>query len=86
KNRMGVRIDEARQDHLAATIDFDDVLAVFLDPRIRQRIFGFADRDNFPAYTYYCAVFDDAEFPKVSPSPRARCAGSRAQSKELTDI
>ena len=49
KYRMRVRIDKTRQDDATAAVDLDDFLAILLQPRIAQRVFGAADGNNLAA-------------------------------------
>jgi hypothetical protein len=83
---MSVRVNEARQHHLAATIDLDNVLAIFLNPRIEEHILGPADRNNLSAQAQDSAIFNEAELAKLRPSLGTGFAGRRAQREELVNV
>ena len=76
KNRMGVRIDEAREDDFARAVDLENFLAIFLQPGITQSVFGRADGNNLTAEAQDSAIFDDAELLEVGTAARAGLTGS----------
>lgn len=83
---MRVRIYESGQDDLAVAINLSDFLAVLFDPRIAQRVFTLAHRDNFAAHAEHCGIFEHAEFSKP-PAPSG--TGLRrfiTQSQQLPDV
>ena len=81
---MSMRIDEAGQDHASAAVDLRDSLAILLQPRIAQRIFCGANRDDLSPKTEHRSVLNDSEFGKGSAAPRA--VRSRAQREKLADV
>src|SRR5881227_1260358 len=58
----------------------------FLDPGIRQGVFGFGNGNNLSAYTQHSAVFNNAEIVEFRPSPRSRFAGWRTEGNELANV
>jgi hypothetical protein len=60
--RMSVRIDEAGQNYAAAAIGLLYFLAILLKPRIAQRVFGAANRDDLSANAEYSSIANDSEF------------------------
>ena len=74
KYRVRMGIDKARQHHAPATVDFDDLLAILLQPGIAQSVFRGADRNDLASQAEHGSVFDDAEFGKGSAASRAVAA------------
>ena len=79
-------IDESGQDNLAGAIDFDNLLAMLLDPGIAQGVFGLAGRNNLSTQAQHSAVLYDAKVAEPGSSPRTGLAGGGAQSKQLADV
>ena len=59
-----MRIDKSGQHNFSRAVDLRDLLPIFLQPGIAQRIFGFSDGNNLAADAKHGAIFDDAEFPE----------------------
>src|SRR5262249_19604383 len=62
---MGVRIDEAGKNDLALTIDLLDALAVFLEPRVADRVLCFPDGNDLPAHAEHGGIFNDGKVAEV---------------------
>jgi hypothetical protein len=83
---MGVRIHKTRKHDLAATVDLDDFLAVFLQPGIPESVPGLADRNNLPAEAEHGGVLENAQIAELAPATRDMRSTWGTQSEQLADV
>jgi hypothetical protein len=80
-----MRIDDPGQNHAAAAIDFNNLLAILPEPRIAQRVFRSANRDDLAAKAEHGTVLDNSEFGKESTASRS-IHHRRPQCEKLADV
>jgi hypothetical protein len=69
---MRVGINKSGDYNFTGAIDLRELLAMFPDPGIAQRVFRCTDRNDLTADAEYCAIRDDPEFFQFRPAARAR--------------
>ena len=79
-------INESGQDDFARAVDLGDFLAILLQPRIAQGVFGGADGNDLSAEAEHGGIFDDAELFEVGTASRTGLRGWRVERKQLSNI
>jgi hypothetical protein len=75
KYGMSVGVDEARNNYLAATIEFHDILAVLLEPFVALHVAGGSDGGDLAATDKKSAVFDESDFRQSFTTSRPEVSG-----------
>lgn len=81
-----MRIDESGQNDFARAIDLSNFLSILLQPRVAQRVFGRADRNDLPAKAQNRTVLDNVEFFEARAAAWSGLAGSESQRDQSANI
>lgn len=83
---MRVGINKSRDYNFTGAIDLRELLSMFPDPGIAQRIFRCADRNDPAADAEHRAMAENAEFLQFRSAARARFLRRRSEREKLADV
>ena len=62
-------IDKSRKHYFAGAVDFQNFLAIVLQPLIAEGVFRLTHGDDFSANAQNRAIFDNAQFFQIGTAP-----------------